>query len=292
MAATIITNLTTVSDLNNHGVQCINNGDFNGALSHFRKALAVAVAAKNLSEAETTSKTAGLATCIPSLTLPQPMGACKNEENDEQDSRPSKRMKSNTTPNAFSSFRHSTGHNYRAAEVSSSCEVDKDTLLPQGIIMAPSSSVIFSISSKLTRFSSIQNQSISSAIIMFNIGLVYHLVGRQGFGSLRHLQTAISMYQNCHDLLSASCAFCSTGNSTLDLLAMALFHNMAHIHHNDLVDFPKVKNYSEQLVRFATCIVTSRYENRNQVMQIKHAICDFLCNVMMIRNATRVAAAA
>jgi hypothetical protein len=308
MVATI-TLLKTASDWNNYGVQCINYGDLSGALSHFRKALAVSVvAAKSLeqvADATTTSiehavHNSDSKTRIRPLTLLQSTDICGNEANDHgQDyfSRPSKRIKTDTiSPEALSSCCPSTSHSSPAEVASSSnedAEEDEGTLFHQGIIMAPSPSDELSISSsKLTRFSSIQNQSITSAIITFNIGLVYHLLGRRGFGSLTHLQTAVSMYQDCRDLLSASCAFCSTGNSTLDLLAMALFYNMAHIHHNDLMDFPLAKDYSEQLVRFASCIVTSRYQNHNQVMLIKHAMGDFLCNVMTIRNATQVAAAA
>jgi hypothetical protein len=300
MAATTAV-LTTASEWNNYGVQCIKYGDLNGALSHLRKALTVAMAItatptttstkRTYHDSETTAHTR------PLFTLQSKHTSCRmdaNEDDDqEQDSScPSKkRIKTGTIPKALSSFWDTTCQNF-PAEVSSSSDEDVDTLSAQGIVMAPSPSDEFSISSKLTRFSSIQNQTISSAIITFNIGLVYHLVGRRGYGSLIHLQTAVSMYQDCHDLLSASCAFCSTGNFTLDLLAMALFYNMAHIYHNDLMDFPLAKNYSEQLVRFASCIVTSRYENRNQVMMIKHAMGDFLCNVMTIRNADQVAAAA
>jgi hypothetical protein len=300
-SATRRTLLTTASDWNNHGVDCINYGDLNGALSLLRRALVVVTvdAPNNLQEAETTTRTTSTNSTFHdsyttrSLSLPplQSADRCKNEEYEDQDSRPAtKRIKTDTMEKMASSFWHSTCPNAPADQesVSSSSDGDEDedegALFPQGIIMAPSPSDEFSISSKLTRFSSIQNQSISSAIITFNIGLVYHLMGRRGFGSLIHLQTAVSMYQDCHDLLSSSCAFCSTGNSTLDLLAMALFYNMAHIHHNDLMDFP--------LVRFTTCIVTSRYDNHDQVMLIKHAMGDFLCSVMMILYATPVAAAA
>jgi hypothetical protein len=306
MAATI-TLLTTASDWNNYGVQCIDYGDLNGALSHLRMARAVAAVADGHKEAETTTTTS-----TPNITfrdsdttftqeplppLQSTTDTCKNEENEDQDSRPFKRtiMKTEATiPKALSSYWHSTRHHSPVRVLSSSDEVeDEDTLFTEGIIMAPgtSRSDDFSISSKLTRFSSIQNQSISSAIITFNIGLVYHLGGREGFGSLIHLQTAVSMYQDCRDLLSVSCAFCSTGNATLDLLAMALFYNMAHIHHNDLMDFPLAKNYSEQLVRFASCIVTSRYQSQHQVKLIEQCMGDFLCNAMTIRNANIQAAA-
>lgn len=136
------------------------------------------------------------------------------------------------------------------------------------------------------------NMTIVSSIVLFNLGIVYHLRGLEGTSeSAAHLVKACSLYQKSQVLLADSgVPLNSTGNPVIDMLSMAINNNLAQVFF-ELSMYEDSRQHFEQLISFAVTVVPARYGDcmiGNLVDQQKSS---FLLNAMIL-HAPKLAAAA
>lgn len=86
----------------------------------------------------------------------------------------------------------------------------------------------------------------AAAIVLYNIGLCYHMIGLRSEGQKRHLRLALKQYQCAETLLA------SDNLRPCDLhLAMAMRNNIGHIHSH----FFETEQAHECLERLKSCIL-------------------------------------
>ncbi len=137
------------------------------------------------------------------------------------------------------------------------------------------------------------NMTIVSSIILFNLGIVYHLRGlEEGTSeSSAHLIKACSLYQKSQVLLADSgVSSKSTGNPVIDMLTMANYNNLAQVFF-ELSMYDDSRQHFEQLIAFALTIEPSRYGDVTIAFLVDQQKSNFLLNAMILQ-APKIAAAA
>jgi hypothetical protein len=112
-----------------------------------------------------------------------------------------------------------------------------------------------------------ENNKISSAMVVFNLALCFHLQGGvvQDHQSDRfqQLSKAKSLYRQSYTLLvdtiKGSYNGGSTGNALIDLLVMALLNNLALLHHLDFREFSESKRVFQHLLHFVPSVQSNGY---------------------------------
>jgi hypothetical protein len=109
------------------------------------------------------------------------------------------------------------------------------------------------------------NTSIVCAIIIFNLGLVCHLRGlEESPHQIQRLTKARALYNKSHVLISqCNVGLVATANPTIDVLAMALFNNMAQSSY-ELENFAECRSYFNALIRFAFSVTPAIYGPGNE----------------------------
>ena len=136
------------------------------------------------------------------------------------------------------------------------------------------------------------NATLNSAIIIFNLAVVYHVkaVGESVSQGPR-LCKAKSLYEKSY-LLLADCNVlaCAGGNPTIDLLSMALLNNLAQITY-ELTEYDSSQLYFQELVRFAHSVSPDAYGNCSIATFMDYQKSSFLLNAMFL-HAPSIAPAA
>ncbi len=101
---------------------------------------------------------------------------------------------------------------------------------------------------------SLLNTSVVSAIILFNLGVLYHLKSMEGHGSERKLIKARDLYEKSRILLTdAGVSIAPTGNPVVDVLYLAVMNNLAQVSY-DLSSYDAARCYAYLLIEFALSI--------------------------------------
>jgi hypothetical protein len=151
----------------------------------------------------------------------------------------------------------------------------------------------------------VQDKNICSAVIIFNLGLVFHLHalresamgGRSSsLSQHRYLTKALRLYQQASRLLSGVLHFGTpTGNALIDLVMLALINNSADLSLMLQLDQETSKALFGQLLHCALSIRVSsaRYRESQWIEPLNQCVESFLLNVMISRlNPSPSAAAA
>jgi hypothetical protein len=97
------------------------------------------------------------------------------------------------------------------------------------------------------------NQVILSAMIIFNLALIYHV---KSGNQAERLRKAQSLYQSSWRLVQHVLEEGSKGNPVVDLFAQALLNNLGECSHK-LHDYAQTRFWSERLLKFAHSIPSS-----------------------------------
>lgn len=136
------------------------------------------------------------------------------------------------------------------------------------------------------------NTTVTSSIVLFNLGIVYHLKGLEGTGeSTVRLSKARSLYQKSQLLLAdAGVPSSSTGNPIIDMLYMALSNNLAQASF-EMQCYHDSRRYFDQLIRFALSVSPARYGDTTIATMVDQQKSNFLLNAIIL-HAPKLAAAA
>jgi tetratricopeptide (TPR) repeat protein len=136
------------------------------------------------------------------------------------------------------------------------------------------------------------NTTVVSSIVLFNLGIVYHLKGLEGTGEATTCLTkARSLYQKSQLLLvDAGVPPSSSGNPVIDMLCMALYNNLAQASFEMLI-YNDSRSYFELLIRFALTVVPSRYGDATIATLVDQQKSNFLLNAIIL-HAPKLAPAA
>lgn len=103
------------------------------------------------------------------------------------------------------------------------------------------------------------NTTIVASIVLFNLALVYHIKGMEGFdnASEGRIHKARSLYNKARSLLSEAglnpCS--STGHPLIDILSMAILNNLGQSAHY-LSEYQHAQAHFEELVVYASTVST------------------------------------
>ncbi|GAX20290.1 hypothetical protein FisN_6Hh241 [Fistulifera solaris] len=136
------------------------------------------------------------------------------------------------------------------------------------------------------------NMTIVSSIVLFNLGIVYHLKGLEGTNeSSSYLVKSCSLYQKSQVLLADSgVPLNCTGNPVIDILSMAINNNLAQVFF-ELSMYDDSRQHFEQLIAFAVTVVPARYGDLAIGNLIDEQKSKFLLNAMIL-HAPKLAPAA
>jgi hypothetical protein len=136
------------------------------------------------------------------------------------------------------------------------------------------------------------NMTIVSSIVLFNLGIVYHLKGLEGTNeSSSYLVKSCSLYQKSQVLLADSgVPLNCTGNPVIDILSMAINNNLAQVFF-ELAMYDDSRQHFEQLIAFAVTVVPARYGDLAIGNLIDEQKSKFLLNAMIL-HAPKLAPAA
>jgi tetratricopeptide (TPR) repeat protein len=136
------------------------------------------------------------------------------------------------------------------------------------------------------------NTTVVSSIVLFNLGIVYHLKGLVGTGeATMRLAKARSLYHKSQLLLvDAGVPPSSTGNPVIDMLCMALYNNLAQVSF-EMLSYNDSRSYFEHLIQFALTVVPSRYGDATIAALVDQQKSNFLLNAIIL-HAPKLAAAA
>jgi tetratricopeptide (TPR) repeat protein len=163
---------------------------------------------------------------------------------------------------------------------------------PSSLLFVHSHAINVSPSPNAYSTDTLVNTTVVSSIVVFNLGIVYHLKGLEGTGeATMRLAKAMSLYQKSQLLLvDAGVPPSSTGNPVIDSLCMALCNNMAQASF-EMLAYNDSRIYFEYLIIFALTIVPSRYGDATIANLVDQQRSNFLWNAIIL-HAPKLAAAA
>lgn len=136
--------------------------------------------------------------------------------------------------------------------------------------------------------------SIMSAVVLCNIGIIYHLKSLEERGCediAGQLFKAWGLYEKSHLLLRESLVWGSaTGNPTLDLLFMVVANNLGQVSF-DLSCFDDSKHYYYILRDFCMSVVPTVYADLGTATFLNQERNKFLLNALLKSYPTMAAAA-
>jgi hypothetical protein len=136
--------------------------------------------------------------------------------------------------------------------------------------------------------------TLCSAIVTFNVALVYHSTAVQGYkGSSQLLDKARILYQKCLQFLTWHGPVTRPANSTIDLLHMAVLTNLAHVHFEQL-DFTLSCDYQCHLARYVSSLgpLSLRYPDTRMAQFMELQTGNYLLNMFYSLQPPMVAQAA
>jgi len=215
--------------LNNHGVACFQCGDLPNALDLFRRALQSTIG--NIQPVQEQP--------VPKAGLSSPS------------------MSSSSTP--MSSSASGSSNNGVCPPSSGNAQQREDS--PQMSIMHAYTRMINLIPSDgAYAHDPLVNATIVSAIILFNLALVYHVKGMESGclydnASQARLLKARSLYIKVRTLLTEAgiSSTMSTGNPVIDILTMAVFNNLGQTAYY-LSEFCQSQTHFEDLIAYVNTV--------------------------------------
>lgn len=255
------------ADLNNLGAMHLQNGHLRTSLEFFRDAL--------------------------NLTL---IDLEAEQHNACSEDMPSRRAEINATGTGGqnSPVRSGLTNNLSAANSDTCMEAENDCIQPLPSSVQFIQSQAINVIPLPTAYSSdsLVNMTIVSSIILFNLGIVYHLRGlEENNQSSACLLKACSLYQKSQVLLAGSgVPLNSTGNPVIDMLSMAIENNMAHVFF-ELSMYEDSRQHFDQLIAFALTVVPARYGDFMVGSLVDQQKSSFLLNAMIL-HAPKLAPAA
>lgn len=248
-----------VADLNNTGVSLVHSGDLDRAIGFFRDAL----------------KKALIVLRSPSITEDQLLGK-------------ESFVRSTMAPPSIS-IGAWTDDEFLKAEVSL-------TFAPgsSGAVFLHLSPISIEGTPGAYSNDSLLTTSIMSAIVLCNIGIIYHLKSleeRSCEDIASQLFKARGLYEKAHLLLRESVVWGgATGNPTVDLLFMAVANNLGQVSF-DLSCFDDSKHYYNILRDFCMTVVPTVYADLGTATFLNQERNKFLLNALLKSYPTMAAAA-
>jgi hypothetical protein len=139
------------------------------------------------------------------------------------------------------------------------------------------------------------NMTLTSAMILFNLAVVYHLEGLQGYDNWCQLSVlkARFLYVKAKTLLdeAGSTDLCSMRDPLLDVLTMALLNNLGQIAHY-ISEYDSCAQYLHRLTNFLSTVHPRDPRNDNEtsaVLEWHKAF--FWANVLALKAPTIAPAA-
>jgi hypothetical protein len=255
------------SNLNNLGAVCIENGDFPQAMHFLRLALQQA-------KTEVT------------YSYPQKQASPSDSGAGDQ-SQQLGDLLSTSTKQCLSSQPVSDNHDSEDA--------------PDTHLFGGSTRFVYSRSMRMSTASgdcfshdSFQDGTIRSAIIVYNVALVFHLKGFNE-ASQAALQKAKHQYESSYQLLEETISSFGggpTGNASIDLLVMALMNNLAEISLEMSGYYDVTRAMFEHLLQFAVSTGYIGYGDEEVSTFMQQESSYFLLNATILGLAPAAAAAA
>lgn len=136
------------------------------------------------------------------------------------------------------------------------------------------------------------NTTIVTTVVIVNLALVYHIKGAYEKSlSETRLIKAHSLYTKAHLLLhDAGVSFGSTGNAVVDLLAMAVLNNLAHVCF-ELASYEQSRAHFNCLIRFAMTVGPARYGDQHVGSFVDEQKSNFLLNAIILQAPNLASAA-
>jgi tetratricopeptide (TPR) repeat protein len=243
--------LVAVAQLNNLGVAFLDAGDLRQALDLFRDALMRTVVGMQATEHE-----------MPPPVSARPVPGKPQDDNAspiKQDVDQSNLIHSSSARYAWDSpsasqFVHARGINVIASPTAYSPDV-------------------------------FVNSTVVSSIIIFNLGVVYHLEGLEECGNRSaRLGKARLLYTKSDLLLKdAGVPLSSTGNPVIDMLSMALFNNLAQTSF-ELGSYDESRRCFDKLIMFSITVAPSRYDDAYIGSLLDQEKSRFLLNAIILHD--------
>jgi len=140
----------------------------------------------------------------------------------------------------------------------------------------------------------LMNTTIVSSIILFNLGLVYHVKGLEGFDNAyqARLFKARSLYMKVRTLLTEAgiSSQRSSSNPVIDILNMAVFNNLGQSAFY-LSEYEQSRFHFEELVAFATTVKPTEQHDEETIVLIEWHKSIFLLNAVTLQPPTLASAA-
>jgi hypothetical protein len=140
----------------------------------------------------------------------------------------------------------------------------------------------------------VQDGTIRSAIVVYNLALVFHLKGFNKNEAL-HLQKAKHLYEHSYQLLVDTIRPFGggpTGNASVDLLVLALMNNLAEISLEMSGYYDDTRAMFEHLLEFAVSTRSREYGEEEVSAFMEQESSYFLLNASILGLAPAAAAAA
>ena len=266
--------------LNNLGVACLDIGDFGRAMDLFRVALKYTMSDLQLDDCERAR-----------------MEIKQHNAEMKVDCSVSKDIDAGATATATAGGKPNAGGLISLSEVASKIGLFTPVHFAAREV-PPSSQFVHASGINLiasqTAYSPdiVVNATIVSSIIMFNMGVVSHLKGLEQFGnSIARLCKARSLYHKSHLLMKdAGVPMGATGNPVIDMLSMAIFNNMAQSSF-ELRSYGESRSYFHELIRFASTVLPSQYDDAFLYSYLDQQKSIFLLNAIILLPPTAASAA-
>lgn len=139
---------------------------------------------------------------------------------------------------------------------------------------------------------SIVNGTIVSCVLIFNLGLVYHLLAlRENRHSAERFSRAQQLYEKSQILLtSVGVRGVATGNAEIDMLSLALLNNLAHVCF-ERSQFDVSNAYYVYLIQFALSVRPADYNNMYIRDFVDRQKSNVLLNAIILRAPIAAASA-
>jgi len=255
MVSTLIQDARSAVDLNNSGVACFRAGDRSSAVRLFKLAVSSLIGSLNVEDYEA-----------------NPSSDTDHDEN-------------NGSLDLFRSL---------SAELQVPLQTDQHSFPEPSVSDYIYVNPMNLMSSKNAYASdSLVDVTVQSAMVLFNIGLVYHLVGQDDICSCdeSNIVKAKKLYERATSLLCncSSSAYASSGRPVVDILSMAILNNLgAAAHQLNLYE------ESEHYLRGLNILASSlRIPDANEEMKdiLRYYQSYFLFNSVSLQPPTRAPAA-
>ena len=266
-----------VSELNNMGVALLRNQeDLSKALQQFRKGLRRSM--DNSMKANLTSAR------MIRHEVPKPCTVVNHKKGAD----PALRQ-SLTTRRSSRNYEHDSriGYFLSSHEVSTfdSAVFAEGILVPESLAQLPTSYT-------RTYTGYLQQTSILCAILIFNLAVVHHTMASRSCNEEQYCmrKKAEVLYGQSYRLLQMYVPSRSEGSDTVDLLPIALYNNLAHLH-MDLIDYQSAQFCSGLLMHYVSTLGAAACGETEAARTINENMHRFLFSAIIIRVPSTAPAA-